>query len=81
MGMLPAGYEGAPVAQLLGRLSDPGAVPGNDPIDLVRRMREAVQSDTPPLRLVLGGDAQAIIDRALSDRLAAHRNEVAARRD
>lgn len=81
MGTLPAGYEGAPVAQLLGRLSDPAAVPGNDPIDLVRRMRDAVQSDTPPLRLVLGDDAQAIIDRALSDRLAAHRDEVAARRD
>lgn len=65
MGALPAGYKDTPVAQLLGRLSDPGAVPGNDRVDLVCRALDAVQSDTTPLRLVLGDDAQAIIDRSL----------------
>lgn len=62
-------YRGTPIGQLRTVLSDPARTPGGDPQRMAEAIVESAAAEPAPLRLVLGSDAQAILDRALSARL------------
>jgi len=71
MGAIPDAYKETPVGIMLGRLSDPGFVAAGDPARMVRIMIDSVSQTPAPKRIVLGTDAFTMIQKALTERLAA----------
>jgi len=51
-------------------LEDPTRVPNGDPSKMVKAMIESVDRYPAPKRLVLGSDAYAMLEKALTARLA-----------
>jgi NAD(P)-dependent dehydrogenase (short-subunit alcohol dehydrogenase family) len=62
-------YASTPLAHLRTILEDPARTPTGDPQRMAARIIESVTSKEAPLRLVLGSDALAILEKALEGRL------------
>jgi NAD(P)-dependent dehydrogenase (short-subunit alcohol dehydrogenase family) len=71
MGAEPEAYKGAPIGMIRNVLDDPTRVPNGDPAKMVKLMIDSVDQQPAPKRLVLGADSYTMIQKALSDRLAA----------
>lgn len=64
-------YKDTPVAMIRTVLEDPARTPAGDPAKMVKIMIDSVEQQPAPKRLVLGSDSYTMIQKALSDRLAA----------
>jgi NAD(P)-dependent dehydrogenase (short-subunit alcohol dehydrogenase family) len=62
-------YRETPIGHLRGVLSDPARTPNGDPKRMAAAIIANADSGTTALRLVLGTDAQGILERVLSQRL------------
>ncbi len=71
MGAEPDAYKGTPIGMIRTVLEDPARVPNGDPAKMVKIMIESVDQNPAPKRLVLGSDSYTMIQKALSERLAA----------
>lgn len=71
MGTELEAYKGTPVGMIRAVLSDPARVPNGDPVKMVKAMIDSVDQMPAPKRIVLGTDSFTMIQKALSDRLAA----------
>jgi len=70
MGAELEAYKGTPVGMIRTVLSDPARIPNGDPAKMVKIMIDSVEQ--PALRrLVLGTDSYTMIQKALTERLAA----------
>lgn len=70
MGAEPDAYKGTPVGMIRSVLDDPKRTPNGDPAKMVGVMIETVAQEPAPRRIVLGSDSYAMIEKALSERLA-----------
>lgn len=64
-------YKATPVSMIRTILNDPARIPAGDPIKMVKAMIDSVDVTPAPKRLVLGTDSYLMIQKALSERLAA----------
>ncbi|WP_380782898.1 SDR family oxidoreductase [Sphingomonas sp. R86520] len=70
-------YRDTPLGHLRTVLTDPARTPNGDPEAMAAAIVENADSGNKELRLVLGSDAQMILDRALSQRLESVRSQAA----
>lgn len=75
LGAEVAAYSNTALGRLREFLANPQAQPAGDPARMAAAIVAASEADTGPLRLVLGSDAQAILDRTLSARLTEVRSQ------
>jgi NAD(P)-dependent dehydrogenase (short-subunit alcohol dehydrogenase family) len=71
-------YRETPIGHLQAVLTDPARTPNGDPERMAAAIISSADEEQARLRLVLGSDAQAILDRVLSQRLEAVRAQSAA---
>jgi NAD(P)-dependent dehydrogenase (short-subunit alcohol dehydrogenase family) len=71
MGAEMDAYKGTPIGMIRTVLSDPARVPNGDPAKMVKVMIDSVDQTPAPKRIVLGTDSYTMIQKALSERLAA----------
>jgi len=71
MGAELAAYKDTPVSMIRTVLEDPARIPAGDPEKMVKIMIDSVDQNPAPKRLVLGSDSFNMIQKALTDRLAA----------
>jgi NAD(P)-dependent dehydrogenase (short-subunit alcohol dehydrogenase family) len=71
MGTEMDAYKGTPIGMIRTVLSDPARVPNGDPAKMVKVMIDSVDQTPAPKRIVLGTDSYTMIQKALSERLAA----------
>jgi NAD(P)-dependent dehydrogenase (short-subunit alcohol dehydrogenase family) len=71
MGEEPEAYKATPVGMIRTILNDPARGPIGDPARMVRIMIDSVEQTPAPKRIVLGTDSFTMIQKALSERLAA----------
>jgi len=64
-------YKATPIGMIKTVLSDPARIPNGDPAKMVAHMIDSVDQTPAPKRLVLGTDSYTMIQKALTDRLAA----------
>lgn len=64
-------YVSTPVGMIRAMLNDPTRIPAGDPVKMVKAMIDSVDVTPAPKRLVLGTDSFVMMQRALSERLAA----------
>ena len=81
LGAVPDAYRDTPLAHLRAVLSDPARTPGGDPQRMAERIIASIAIDPAPLRLVLGSDAQAILEKALGARLESVRAQAGSAAD
>lgn len=71
LGELPDAYRDTPVGSIRARLSDPQFIAPGDPVKMVELMINSVDQTPAPRRIVLGTDSYIMIQKALTERLAA----------
>ena len=64
-------YEGTPAAMVHKLIKDTSRLPNGDPARMANIIIDSVDQEPAPKRIILGSDAWGIIQKALSDRLAA----------
>jgi NAD(P)-dependent dehydrogenase (short-subunit alcohol dehydrogenase family) len=64
-------YEGTPAGMTRRMLQDTSRLPHGDPVKMVKVMIDSVDQNPAPKRIALGSDAFAVIQKALTERLAA----------
>lgn len=70
-------YRETPVGHLKAVLTDPARTPGGDPRKMAAAIVASTAQDPAPLRLILGSDAAAILERTLAARLEDVRSQSA----
>jgi hypothetical protein len=63
-------YKHTPIATMHSRLSDPNFIANGNPVKMVKLMITCIDRRPVPQRLVLGPEPYAILQQALSERLA-----------
>jgi NAD(P)-dependent dehydrogenase (short-subunit alcohol dehydrogenase family) len=71
LGVPMEAYRGTPAAMVHSMIKDTSRLPPGDPDKMVQIMIDSVEQNPAPKRIVLGSDAWGIIQKALSERLAA----------
>jgi NAD(P)-dependent dehydrogenase (short-subunit alcohol dehydrogenase family) len=71
LGVPMEAYQGTPAAMVHSMIKDTSRLPPGDPVKMVRIMIDSAEQNPAPKRIVLGSDAWGIIQKALSERLAA----------
>jgi NAD(P)-dependent dehydrogenase (short-subunit alcohol dehydrogenase family) len=64
-------YDGTPAGMTRTLLQETSRLPNGDPAKMVRLMIDSVDQNPAPKRIVLGSDSYTVIQRALTERLAA----------
>jgi len=75
MGTLPEAYRDTPLGQMLGRLNDNGYTAKGAPEKMASMILKLAETESAPLRLVLGSDAYAFMETALEERLVSLRGQ------
>jgi hypothetical protein len=64
-------YKGTPATMVHSMIKDTTRLPSGDPAKMVHLMIESVEQNLAPKRIVLGSDSWGIVQKALTERLAA----------
>jgi NAD(P)-dependent dehydrogenase (short-subunit alcohol dehydrogenase family) len=64
-------YDGTPAGMTRTMLQDTSRLPNGDPAKMVKIMIDSVDQNPAPKRIVLGSDSYTVIQKALTERLAA----------
>lgn len=75
MGALPEAYRETPLGQMLDRLNDNGYTAKSAPEKMASMILILAETESAPLRLILGSDAYAFMETALEERLASLREQ------
>jgi len=71
MGTVDDAYKNTPIGGMRQYLSNPAVVPAGDPAKMVTIIIDSVDQSPSPKRIALGTDAYTMIQKALTERLAA----------
>jgi NAD(P)-dependent dehydrogenase (short-subunit alcohol dehydrogenase family) len=71
MGAVDDAFKDTPIGGMRQYLSNPSILPGGDPVKMVKVMIESADQTPAPKRIVLGTDSYTMIQKALTERLAA----------
>lgn len=75
MGVLPDAYRDSPLGQMLSQFNDNGYTAKGVPEKMACMILKLAETESTPLRLVLGSDAYAFMESALEERLFSLREQ------